>query len=328
MPLKAKFCSNCGGPIETRVLDDRPREVCPVCETVFYRNPLPVAASVVLNENREVLLVKRKREPHKGMWCLPIGFAETGETIGQAARRELKEETGIGGRILRLLDADSYQSDFYGDLLIVTFELAKIEGVEQAGDDAEAVSYFPINSLPELAFSSNEKALRYCAAVHEEEWAMQDSFQSLHADEGDEMLSDELVSFVGDHAEEITQLWFAEVRTSPTTASYRELDSDQLLDRVSTAISQFGRWLKGREADDEVRAFYRALARERKVQGFALHEVLSSQTLLRKHMWTYARSKGVWTRPIDMYRVLELNRRIALFFDKASYYTVRAFETD
>jgi len=326
MPLKAKFCSNCGGPIETRVVDDRPREVCSVCETVFYRNPLPVAASVVLNENREVLLVKRKREPHKGMWCLPIGFAELGETIGQAARRELKEETGIEGRTRRLIDADSFQSDYYGELLIVSFEQEKIGGVERASDDAEVVSYFPLDRLPELAFNSNEKAIRFCAEVHRDEWAIQDSFQSLQSDEGEEMLSDALVALVGQHADEVTRLWHDEVRSNPTTTSYARIDPDPLFDRAFTAISLFGRWLKGTEADDEVRAFYRALGKERREQGFALHEVLSSLTLLRKHLWTYSRSQGVWQKPIDVYRVLELNRRIAVFFDKALYHTARAFE--
>lgn len=326
MPLKAKFCSNCGGPIETRVVDDRPREVCSVCETVFYRNPLPVAASVVLNENREVLLVKRKREPHKGMWCLPIGFAELGETIGQAARRELKEETGIEGRTRRLIDADSFQSDYYGELLIVSFEQEKIGGVERAGDDAEVVSYFPLNRLPELAFNSNEKAIHFCAEVHRDEWAIQDSFQSLQSDEGEEMLSDALVALVGQHADEVTRLWHDEVRSNPTTTSYARIDPDPLFDRAFTAISLFGRWLKGTEADDEVRTFYRALGKERREQGFALHEVLSSLTLLRKHLWTYSRSQGVWQKPIDVYRVLELNRRIAVFFDKALYHTARAFE--
>ena len=326
MPLTARYCSQCGAEVVHRVVDDRSREVCPACATVFYQNPLPVAASVVLNASREVLLVRRRNEPYKGEWCLPIGFAELGETIGQAARRELREETGIEGRIVRLLDADSYDSDHYGDLLIVTFELTKIGGAESPGDDAEAVRYFPLRRLPALAFSSNEKALRYCALSHEDEWAIQDSFNHLQADEGNEMLSDALVALVRDHAEEVTRLWWRDVRSNPTTASYRRVDPEQLFGRGFTAVSQFGRWLKGHEADDEVRAFYRALGRERRTQGFRVHEVISSLSLLRKHVWTYARGQGMWERPIDVYRVLELNRRIALFFDRAIYHMTVAFE--
>ena len=326
MPLKAKYCSQCGGAVTTRTVDDKPREVCSACGTVFYVNPLPVAACVVLNEDREVLLVKREREPHKGMWCLPIGFAEMGETIGQAARRELKEETGIEGQILRLIDADSFSSDYYGQLLIVTFEMQKIGGAEQPGDDAEDVSYFPIDWLPPLAFSSNEKAVRYCAEAYKEQWAIEDSFNRLQADEGEELLSDALIALVRDHAEEVSRLFVAEARSNPTTASYATIDPDRLFERSCTALSQFGRWLKGDEADQEVRSFYRAIGRERRAQGFALHEVLSVLTLLRKHVWTYARTRGVWKRPIDVYRVLELNRRIALFFDKAIYHAARGYE--
>ena len=326
MPLKAKYCSQCGADVTTQVVDNRPRDVCSACGTVFYKNPLPVAASVVLNDKREVLLVKRRREPSRGMWCLPIGFAETNETIGDAAKRELKEESGIEGRIVRLLDADSYESDYYGELLIVTFELEKAGGVEQAGDDAEAVSYFPVNWLPPLAFSSNEKAVRACVEAHRDEWAIQDSFESLQADEGREMLSDALVAFVWDHTEEVTRLWLDDIRSNPTTTSYLKLDPAQLYDRGFTIVSQFGQWLQGAQPEDQMRAFCRAVGQERRAQGFPLHEVLSSLTLLRKNLWIFARNHGVWQRPIDVYRVLELNRRIAVFFDKASYHTARGFE--
>ncbi|UCE60574.1 MAG: NUDIX domain-containing protein [Phycisphaerales bacterium] len=325
MPLKAKYCSQCGATIVVREVEDRQREVCSSCGKVFYRNPLPVAASVILNEDREVLLVKRKNEPKKGMWCLPIGFAEINETIADAAQRELKEETGVEGQVLRMLDVDSYESDFYGDLLIVTFEMKRTGGVEQAGDDAETISHFPLNWLPQLAFSSNEKALRVCSEAHAEEWAIQDSFSSLQADEGRELLSDALVALIQDNAQQLTKLWFDEVRCNPTTDSYSRINPDELFARGFTAISQFGRWLKGHEADQEVRAFYRTLGRERKTQGFAVHEVMSSLSLLRKHVWTYARSQGMWASPLDVYRALELDRRIALFFDKAVYHTALGF---
>ncbi len=328
MSLDARYCAHCGGDIVTKVVDGRSREVCSKCEKIFYKNPLPVASCVVLNRDREVLLVKRKNEPHKGKWCLPIGFAEMGETIADAAKRELMEETGVDALVMGLLDADSYESDFYGDLLIVTFEMKKVGGEECPGDDAQDVSYFALNWVPPLAFSSNEKALKACMASHKEEWAIQDSFKRLQAGEDEEMLSDALIALIRDHAEEITRLWLADIRTNPTTPSYRGMNLDALAERGVTAIAHFGRWLEGGEVDAKVRAFCLAIGEERKKQGFALHEVLSSVTLLRKHLWTFTRSRGVWEKPIDVYRVLELNRRIAVFFDKVLYYTARAFEGD
>jgi ADP-ribose pyrophosphatase YjhB (NUDIX family) len=314
--------------VATRDVEGRPRVTCPACETVFYENPLPVAASIVLNRRREVLLVKRKHDPHQGKWCLPMGFAETGETIAAAALRELREETGIEARVVRLLDADSSESSHYGDLLIVTFEMERVRGQEQAGDDAEEVRYFPIDQHPALAFSSNNKALRTCAAAHEEDWAIQDSFRSLQSNDDSAMLSDELIALIHDRADEVAGLWLIDVRTNATTASYQMIDPDQLMERATGAISQFSRWLKGDATPNEIRAFYRMVAKEREAQGLRLHELLSAVTLLKKHVWTFARAQGTWDRPVDAYRMLELSRRISIFFDKAMYHAAREFTTD
>ncbi|HNQ21590.1 MAG TPA: NUDIX hydrolase [Phycisphaerae bacterium] len=327
MPVNTRFCAQCGGPVTTQEVGDRPRDVCSVCGTVFYRNPLPVAAAVVLNDRREVLLVKRRQEPHRGMWCLPIGFAELGETIAQAAGRELKEEAGIDGQVVRLLDTDSHYSDHYGDLLIVTFEMTKLGGLERPGDDAEAVAYFPLDAHPPLAFSSNDKALACCVRVHQDEWAIQDSFQQLETPSAQALLSDALVTLIRDQAAEVTRAWLADVRSNPSTPSYPGLDAAVLHDRGFTALSQFGRWLRGNEAEDEVRAFYRALGVERRADGIAFHEVVSSLSLLRKHVWLHACRRDVWSTLLDVYRVLELNRRIALFFDKALYDAARGYES-
>jgi len=328
MPVKPKYCARCGQPVATREVDGRPRVVCPNCETVFYENPLPVAACVLLNERREALLVKRQREPHRGKWCLPMGFAETGETIAAAALRELREEASVEARVLRLLDVDSTHSGYYGDLLIVTFEMQKIGGNERPGDDAEEVRYFPIEKHPPLAFSSNRKALRACAAAHEEAWAIQDSFRTLQSAEDKAMLSDELVALIQDRADEVAGLWLIDVRTNATTSSYQMIDPDQLMERATAAISQFSRWLKGDVTPNEIKGFYRMVAKEREAQGLRVHELLSAVALLKKHVWTFVRAQSSWERPIDAYRMLELSRRIALFFDKAMYHAAREFATD
>lgn len=328
MPLTPKFCAACGHTIEVKTVADRDRHVCSSCGQIFYQNPLPVAAALVLNERREVLLVRRARPPHEGAWCLPMGFAETGETIADAARRELKEETGVDARVLRLLDADSFGSDHYGDLLIVTFELIKTGGVEQAGDDAAEARYFPISNHPPLAFSSNEKALRACTNAHLEAWEIQDSFVALQREEDRAMLADELIDEIELQAEDIARRWLADVAENPTTPTYQRVDKENLIARAALAISQFGRWFKGDEAADEVKTFYRAIGRQRHEQGFPAHEVLSALMLLKKHLWLFARERGQWERPIDFYRALELSRLIAEFFDKAIFHAVRAYEQE
>jgi 8-oxo-dGTP diphosphatase len=325
MPLIPRFCAQCGASLVESLVDERPREVCPACGTVAYRNPLPVASALVLNDQREVLLVKRRQDPQRGAWCLPIGFAEVGETILQATLRELREEAGIEGRILRLLDVDSHVSYFYGDLLIVTYEVERVGGIEAAGTDAEAAAYFPLDALPPLAFTANDRAVQACRELHREEWAMRDSFDRLQSGQVSEMLSDALVALIHADAPEVARRWLADVRENPTTPSYQRTDPRLLLGDASTALSQFGRWLQGDQAENEIRAFYHELGEQRCAAGFGLHEVLSSLMLLRKHIYAYARSHGVWERPLEAYRVLELDRRLVLFFDRAMYHVARGY---
>lgn len=321
--MKARFCSQCGHKVETRTMEGRAREVCPQCGTVLYRNPLPVAAAVVLNPQREVLLVKRRKSPRAGLWCLPMGFAELQETIAHAALRELEEEAGLQGHIVRLLTAESVAVEPYGDLLVVTFEVEKTGGEERAGDDADALGYFPPEALPPLAFPLNQRAIRACAQAHREEWAIQDSFQHLREDPRQSMLSDTLVTFITRHAHAIAQAWLQDVQTHATTPSYAKADARRLLERAKGVLSQFSQWLSGREDNQEVRRFYRELGRERRAMGFGLPEVLSSLTLLRKHVLTHPTGQAVWRGTLDVYRALELEHRVILFFDKAMYHTAR-----
>ncbi|MCU0663020.1 MAG: NUDIX hydrolase [Myxococcota bacterium] len=325
MPLTERFCHQCGKDVFTRRVEGRPRQVCVSCGTVFYKNPLPVAAAVVLDSERRVLLIKRKHEPHRGMWCLPIGFAELNETIAEAAIRELAEETAITGRVVRLLGAESTATEPYGDLLVVTFEVAKVAGQECAGDDAEDIAYFDTGALPPLAFTPNQTAIAACVSLHRAEWAIRDSFSELQSGSGHDMLSDALVLIIEEHADSIAALWAEEVHTNPSTTSYRKVEAGTLEKTAATALRQLSRWLVGKEAVDEIHEFYRCVGKERKDQGIELPALVSSLTLLRKHIWKFGRESGIVDNLLEVYRVMEFDRRVVMFFDKAMYQAVRGY---
>lgn len=88
-----KFCSQCGGPTNSLVPpgDSLPRYVCERCGHIHYENPRLVVGCVATWEER-VLLCRRAIEPRLGYWTLPAGFMENGETTGEAAARETREE--------------------------------------------------------------------------------------------------------------------------------------------------------------------------------------------------------------------------------------------
>jgi thiamine-phosphate diphosphorylase len=150
-----KFCPRCGNKLGKRRLEERERDYCPVCRVIIYENPVPATAVLLFNENDELLLVQRGQEPGKGNWCLPGGFQELGETPEQCALRELREETGLGGRVQALVGLEMGVNPMAGEVLVAGFSVQAGGGELQAGDDAMAAAYFSLTGLPELAFQSH-----------------------------------------------------------------------------------------------------------------------------------------------------------------------------
>lgn len=329
---KRNFCALCGKELGLNTLDGKERQVCINCREVFYENPLPVATVILPNRNRETLLVKRAKEPFKDMWCFPIGFAEVGESIEDAALRELKEETGVDGKIIQLIDVSSHTNPLYGDLLIVSFEAEKIGGSEVPGDDASECRYFPIMSLPKLAFDSQTRAAEKYIELKKDLWNMYDSLETFV--EGTiqnritypgNLLSDELVNAVEQHSEKIVSLWLNDILSNPSTKGYRNADKEDLLKRAMFILGQFESWLKDEKGESEFKAFYTSLGIDRHRDGIPLEETISSLSLLKKHIWMFTYSFGVWEKAVDIYRMFELGERLVYFFDRAAYYTVMGY---
>src|SRR5512134_2252592 len=90
-----RFCRACGAAVDYRVPadDNRERAVCGACATIHYENPLNVVGTVPVCDE-PVLLCRRAIEPRRGLWTLPAGFLELGETTAEGAVRETVEEAG------------------------------------------------------------------------------------------------------------------------------------------------------------------------------------------------------------------------------------------
>jgi ADP-ribose pyrophosphatase YjhB (NUDIX family) len=92
---RIRFCPACGAPAEYRVPadDNRERAVCTGCGVIHYENPLNVVGTVPVWGD-QVLLCLRNIEPRRGLWTLPAGFLELGESTTAGALRETEEEAG------------------------------------------------------------------------------------------------------------------------------------------------------------------------------------------------------------------------------------------
>ncbi|KAL0316883.1 UNVERIFIED_CONTAM: Nudix hydrolase 23, chloroplastic [Sesamum radiatum] len=90
---KINFCQWCGGPTKHEIPDgeEKTRAICTHCEKITYENPKMVVGCLIEHENK-ILLCKRKIHPSYGLWTLPAGYMEIGESAAEGAIRETWEE--------------------------------------------------------------------------------------------------------------------------------------------------------------------------------------------------------------------------------------------
>jgi 8-oxo-dGTP diphosphatase len=164
-----RFCPRCGAEMVEKAVDQHKRKACPVCEYVFYHNPVP-AAGVVIEEDGKILLVKRKFEPYKGDWCLPAGFMEYDESPEQCAIRESKEELGVDVELDGLFGVYSGKDDPRTHAVLVMY-WARITGGElKPGDDAEEIKLFAKDEVPSnIAFLAHRQIIKEFFEIKESE---------------------------------------------------------------------------------------------------------------------------------------------------------------
>ena len=88
-----EYCPKCGA--KAFVEHNEKAKQCTACKFVYYFNPSSAVACFIRNPKGELLLVRRAKEPAKGTLDLPGGFVDMYESAEEAARREVKEETGL-----------------------------------------------------------------------------------------------------------------------------------------------------------------------------------------------------------------------------------------
>jgi ADP-ribose pyrophosphatase YjhB (NUDIX family) len=154
-----KYCPRCRGTLENKSHMGKSRRTCVDCRWIFFPDP-KVAVSILVENAGSVLLVRRRYPPQKGLWTLPAGFVDAGEDPAEAAVRECFEETGLGVRVIQLLDVQSKQEHARGAHIIIFYHGEIIYGELKAGDDVDRAQFFPRNNLPDLAFKSTLQILK------------------------------------------------------------------------------------------------------------------------------------------------------------------------
>jgi 8-oxo-dGTP diphosphatase len=154
------YCPICATPLVLEARFGRERSICPACGWIHFADP-KVAAAVLVEQDGEVLLVRRANEPQRGLWTLPAGFVDAGEDPAAAAARECLEETGLTVEITGLLNIVSGREHERGADFIIVYRGRVSSGSLLAADDADEAKWFPRLELPPLAFRATEIVLTH-----------------------------------------------------------------------------------------------------------------------------------------------------------------------
>lgn len=155
-----KYCSHCGSEVEVRVPegDNRPRHVCDTCSTVHYQNP-KIVVGCIPEWEQQILLCRRAIEPRYGLWTVPAGFMENGETSQQGAARETLEEACARVEVEGLYTLFNLP---HINQVYMLFRSRLLDLEYAAGDESLEVRLFDESEIPwdKLAFPVIKESLK------------------------------------------------------------------------------------------------------------------------------------------------------------------------
>jgi NADH pyrophosphatase NudC (nudix superfamily) len=158
-----RYCPMCASQFEKK---EHNLFVCPNCHLHFYINPKLCNSVILENEKGEILLVRRARDPHKGLWDLAGGFVDLSENLESSVHRELMEELHIKIDQIRYLgsvhDSYIYQGITMQTLCALFFGKIDSNAPIKVDDDVSESHFFAKKDIPydDIAFEGIREGLK------------------------------------------------------------------------------------------------------------------------------------------------------------------------
>lgn len=152
-----KYCAECGHKLDDIICGDDNCKICPVCKKIYGSSPFPVVEVLVVNELGEVLLLKQNYIS-ESKWTVVSGYMVDGETIEEAVKREVKEETGQDVIKCR------YVSSYYfapKQLIMIGFIAYVMKSECSHSEEVDDIKWYAVDEVSDvIAYENN------CSGIH------------------------------------------------------------------------------------------------------------------------------------------------------------------
>lgn len=162
-PPDYKFCPFCGDKLTTKkTVDGVERKYCHKDKWTYYPHVSSAAIAVIIR-NGKVLMVKRAREPYNDTWMFPAGYVNFGEHPRETAIREVKEETGLKARNLKLIEIIQTEDDprapgHFGFFYKVEVEKGEVKNLDK--EENQDIGWFDIKNPPKIGWKSHRRVMK------------------------------------------------------------------------------------------------------------------------------------------------------------------------
>jgi len=140
------------------------------------------------------------------------------------------------------------------------------------------------------------------------------------------MIAVRLVRLIEDHSEDLTEKLLIKFNTSPRTADFRKIPSQDLRRRCHEILGHLSEWLLSKTSPD-IEHRYGEIGSLRAAQGVSLADVIWGIVLMKEHIWDFLQREGFLRGPLEIYGAMELQRLLDRFFDHAICYCAEGYES-
>ena len=155
MNREINFCQRCGSELVETTVSVHGRPSCPRCGYVVYLDPKLAAVSLVSVDSK-LVLVRRAIEPKMGFWSYPGGYVDRGETVEDAAIREVKEETNLD---IELTGFIGLYSSSDRPVVVAVYSAIVVGGDLSAGEEVQEAGLFDPSNVPDMPFHHDYEIL-------------------------------------------------------------------------------------------------------------------------------------------------------------------------